>query len=151
MTEIVQLPGTALMYGPSKMREDHWDWSGINPPVTSFLLKTEDGEDAAILRIFLRLLRSETRGFRVAGIGGVWTRPDLRKQGWASELLLKTLQKIRVEQPTADLAVLHSKPRLLYEQHGFFEIADGLLAVPVHGDVTISRDREWYIEPKGRF
>lgn len=148
-SKIVELPGDALMWGPTMMREDHWKWP-TNSPVVAFGIKTEEGESAAIVRMFLRLFKSETRSLRAVGIGGIWTRPDLRGQGYATELLAQVMEKTRTDQPHADLVVMYAEPRTLYTTHGFSKVAEGVLGVSLHGDMTIL-DAEWRVMPEGHF
>lgn len=154
MTEIIELPGSALLYGSNMMREPHWEWRGTDKmlPQAAWLLKIRTtGEDAAILRIFFRMLKTETRTFRAVGIGGVWTRPDLRGRGYGTELLAAALDKIRAEQPSADVVILHTACYTGFYSHlGFHKVAEGLYAVSIHGDVTLG-DGPWCVEPEGHF
>lgn len=148
-SKIIELPGDALLFGPTKMKEDHWKWP-TNPPVVAFGIKTEDGESAAIVRMFLRRFECKTRSLRAVGIGGIWTRPDLRGKGYATELLAQVMKKARTQQPHADLVVMYAELRKLYTNFGFREVADGVLGVSLHGDVTIL-DADWSIMPEGHF
>ena len=151
LTPITVLPGDALIYGPGTMREPHWKWS--IKPSASYILKVEDASDGApqaILRVFIRLLKSDMRTFRAVGIGGVWTRPESRGKGYATALLKATMFKLREEQPSADLVIMHSSPRSLYNRFGFMEIADDLLANALHGDIHIAPGN-WRVEPEEHF
>lgn len=153
-SEIIELPGMAKMHGSDMMREEHWDWKGIDKvlPQAAWLLKTQEGEAASILRIFLRMLKSERRVLRAVGIGGVWTRPDLRGQGYGTILLDKAMDKIRAEQPSGDVVILYTERYTGFYAHlGFVPIEDGLYATPIHSDLLIAEKREWKVNPEGHF
>lgn len=155
-SDIQELPGDALMYGQTKMREDHWEWPGNNPkllPQQSWLIRTDEiGEDASILRIFFRMLQSPKRTLRAVGIGGVWTQPDLRRQGYGTILMDKAMAKLRDEQPSADMAILFTENFTGFYAHlGFGEIAPGLYASSIHGDLRIELGVEWKVNPEGHF
>jgi GNAT superfamily N-acetyltransferase len=146
---IIEVAGTAFLHGANAMREPHWRWNW--PAQRAHLLKTPGGENASILRLFVRVLARPERKFRAVGIGGVWTRPDLRRQGYATMLLRESIVKIAVDQPSCDVLVLYSEPRRLYLNEGFFEILPGLQARPLHHDVTLLPNPAWSLEPEGRF
>lgn len=155
-SDIQELPGDALMYGQNKMREEHWEWHSNNPkllPQQAWLIRTDEiGEDASILRIFFRMLESKKRTLRAVGIGGVWTRPDLRGQGYGKLLMQKTMAKLRDEQHSADVAILFAQESAwLYVNAGFGEIAPGLYAKSIHEDLRIELGPEWKVNPEGHF
>lgn len=151
-SEIEELPGMALM----EMREPGWNWSKLNEkqrPQRAWTIRdSERGESVAILRIFYRMLVCKERQLRAVGIGGVWTWPARRGRGYATVLLEKTLAKLRVEALSADVVILYSKPRGMYSHSGFIrEVAEGLLATSLHGDVMLPEGRVWSINPEGHF
>lgn len=143
------LPGDALLYGPGMMREERWKWT--RPADRTLLLCSKLGSNASLLRIFFRMLWSEARELRAIGIGGVFTLPMLRGQGFATQLLMEALTLLRKEYPSADVVMLHSAPRTLYTDRGFYEIATWLLAQPLHGDMTVLPHGVWQVEPEGHF
>lgn len=148
-TRLVELPGTALMYGPQMMREQRWSWTP--PPFGAYVLKTPEGEDAAILRLFARMLSWDKRALRAVGIGGVWTRPDLRGQGYAANLLKQVVDRLREAQSAVDVVILHSKPRTLYTLLGFEELIPGLMVNVLHGDITLGAHLLWSVQPEEWF
>ena len=167
-TRLDELPGSFAMQGPSKMREDHWEWKGhanVQAQVSFILVVGE--EKVAIVRIFYRFLEAVgdyKRSFRAMGIGGVWVRPELRGKGYGTEIMNKVMAKAQVDQGSADVAVLWSRDGRLYETLGFEPVSDAktvvamdetdpgvLYAKPIHGDIVLRAASDWNVMPKGHF
>ncbi len=151
-SEIEELRGMSLL----EMREPGWNWDNLEEkqkPQKAWMIRDEErGESATILRIFYRMLVCKERELRAVGIGGVWTWPARRGKGYATALLEKTLAKLRAETPSADIVILYSGLRSLYARQGFtWELAQGLFATPLHGDVSFIEGREWNVRPEGHF
>jgi GNAT superfamily N-acetyltransferase len=116
-----------------------------------------DGQAASHVSLLLsHTLRVGTLGVPVGGIGGVITRPDVRRRGFAARLLGHTLSHLRT-QSASEFAFLFCLPRLLgyYRSLGWEEIREDVYIEQPGGEIlsplcsmAISlRDHTW---PPGR-
>lgn len=140
--------GDVLMYGPGMMREERWKWT--SPPQNTLVLRTKDDNAACVLRTFLRMLVSDTRVFRAIGIGGVYTKPECRGQGCATQLLGEAIEWMRMTYQSADVVVMYSRPRELYTRFGFKVLDGALLGRALHDDVLIGQG-SWHTQPEDFF
>ena len=150
-SEIEEIPGTALR----EMSEPGWSWDTLQlkqRPQFAWLIRDERGESVSILRIFYRMLVCKQRQLRAVGIGGVWTWPARRGQGYAYVLLNKAMPKLIEFAPSADIVVLYaSKERSLYSRLGFSEISEGLYGKAIHPFESFCEDLDWKLNPEGHF
>lgn len=156
-TAIEELPGMELR----EMAEPDWflTWQNLiepkQPQMTYVVRDTERNEITSCLRIFWRMIQSEKRRLRAVGIGGVWTWPTRRGQGYATVLLEKTLKKLQDEALSADVVILHApQARGLYSHLGFLEIGNGLYGTTLHPWEDMLHHAQpyvWSVLPEGHF
>ena len=157
-TELEELSGMAL----ESMVEPGWITMWGNKPkleqpqITYTIRDEERNETVSCLRIFWRMLETDKRRLRVVGIGGVWTWPARRGQGYATVLLDKVLDKLRETAKSADVVILcASQTRGLYSHLGFLEVGEGLYGVTLHEwEDCLHQDKNpyvWKVVPEGHF
>ena len=100
-----------------KLPWGHISWANADLRV---LIEANSGGLACHVGIYFRTVIWNGRKFYIGGIGGVMTRPDCRRQGYASIALHAAVQTIRANE-AAEFALLLCEPHnfALYEARGW--------------------------------
>jgi len=126
----VLLAGSTDPYGMGPLRLE------MRAKDLHFILKP-DGHPASHVSVLLsHTLRVGTLGVPVGGIGGVLTRPDVRRRGYAALLLRHALDHLRT-QTASEFAFLFCLPRLLgyYQLLGWEEILEDVYIEQPGGEI----------------
>jgi aminoglycoside 2'-N-acetyltransferase I len=106
----------------AKLSWGHVKWAHANLRV---LIETDDGALACHAGIFFRTVTWNGQKVHIGGIGGVATRPDCRRRGYASIALNAAVQTMR-DHDAAQFALLFCEPHNFefYRARGW-QIFDG--------------------------
>ena len=111
-----------------------------------------EGRLAGALEIVTRKVRVGTEAARVAGIGGVKTKPEFRLRGVASAMLSAAAQLMR-DRPDVEFGLLICQRRVapVYEKAGWVQVGgptqfaqpSGMITYPYDTMVLQLNSREW--------
>lgn len=134
------------------LRRPDWDWDN-HPDVV--VCRIND-EPVAALRMFPRILQSDSVRMSMMGIGGVYTKVDWRSMGLATDMLEWVIDN--AENRFACIGLFSSREvgeDNLYCRAGFSPLKKflhgRLYCKSLSQDVNLLESHEWRLDPLGRF
>ena len=141
---VTQVDGLAY----PELAEPHWFDKWLAWDVSPFRAYVSGSPAVSILRVFNCFIRSASVELQGCGVGGVFTRPQDRKQGHATKLLRWFLG----EECPQPVCVLTASTPGLYEKLGFEPLNTGrwaTYALVVAPGLKLRPGCYWELKPTG--
>ncbi len=133
------------------LRRPGWEWDDHPDVVVGRI----DGEPAAALRLFPRILESSTVRMSMLGIGGVFTKVGFRSRGLATEILRWTIHSSLGNFACVGLFSSRGIEDNVYLSVGFIQVKQffqgKLHCYSLSSDVDLLESQDWQLNPPGHF